>query len=159
MKELLEILLARINTVPVLRDVRLFNNQLTKLEKNDSMFYPAALVEVLNVTYDGFNGGSDVQFGTVSFKVHVVDHSPLQGAEMDVYALKHTVHQYLHRFDGDHFNPLVRTEEQLDQDHDSVYDYQITYTTRFAEETTPLPDDTGTFPFDYTDDLTVENPA
>lgn len=159
MKQLLEIILARLNTVPVLRDVRLFNNQLQKLEKNETIHCPAVLVEMLNVEYESFNGGSDVQVGTCTIKVHIVDNSPLQGKEMDIYALKHTVHQYLHRFDGDHFNPLVRTEEQLDQDHDSVYDYQITYTIRFAEETTPLPDDTATFLFDYTADLTAENSA
>jgi hypothetical protein len=140
--------------------VRLFNNQLHKLSGHETLFYPAALLEVGNVVFEGFNGGSEIQYGTCLIKVHVLHNSVAQGHELEVYTLKQTVHQYLHRFSGDRFNPLARTEELLDLDHDSLYDYQITYTTRFAEETQPLPADAaGTFPFDYTAATTAEKPA
>jgi hypothetical protein len=151
-KDIIQLLIARLGLVPGVLESKVFNNQIQRQKDEGLSFYPQILVELLNVTYEEFNGGTDVQYGNAEVRVHIVNESLTQGEDYDIYNLKDLVHQYLHRYDGDgKFNPLVRTQETLDADHDNLYDYQITYTFRFAEETQPLPsDDTPDFPFDYT---------
>ena len=150
MKDIIQLLLARIGLISGISQALIFNNQLQNPKSEDLIFYPAVFVELMDVQFEPFHGGTERQYGTAEVRFHVVNDNLLQGADLGIYNLKDVVHQYLHRFDGDHFNGLVRTQETLDTDHASLYDYQITYTFRFLEETQPLPsEDTDDFPFDY----------
>jgi hypothetical protein len=149
-KDIIQLLLARLRSIPGITEAQVFNNQLQHLDKLNIMGYPLVLIELLDIQYEAFMGGTEVQYGTAEVRIHVVGESITQGEDFGIYEVKSLVHQYLHRFDGSMFNGLVRTQETLDTDHDNLYDYQLTYTFRFAEETRPLPsEDTADFPFNY----------
>lgn len=131
MIELLQALLNRCNTIPGINFVALFNNQLQN-KKEDNVFFPAIYLEVYNnVEYEA--GLGDVQYGTATLRFHLVNNSPLQGSEMDIYILKGKVNEYLQHYTNGKFQPMVRTAEELDTNHDNLYIYKIDYQTRFSE--------------------------
>lgn len=131
MIQLLQSLLDRLNIIPGINYVALFNNQLQNA-KEENVFFPAVYVEVYGgVQYEA--GLGDVQYGTTTLRFHIVNESPLQGSEMDIYSLKAKVNEYLQHYTTGEFQPLVRTGEELDTNHDNLYIYKIDYQTRFAE--------------------------
>ncbi|WP_046245017.1 hypothetical protein [Hymenobacter terrenus] len=138
MDEFLQLVLARLDQVPDLRDTtRIWNNQLRRLNEEQQFLYPVCFIEPTNVRYVDLSGGN--QEVTLTLTVHVVNESPFQGTELDIYTLKNQVNRYLYQFTASgNCTPFIRTSELLDLDHDNLYDYQISYTTLFREYVEPL---------------------
>jgi hypothetical protein len=159
MEQLLTLLLAYLETIPVVREARVFNNQLKHLPDQEQLLWPAVLVEPFNIVYTTLSG--PYQTVNCSIRFHIVNESPLQGDEMTIYQLKDQVHQYLFGFTGGGLlEPLQRDRENLDYSHDNLYDYQVEYSTRFTDMVEPLDEVTvqlAQIDLDY--DLDVDNPV
>lgn len=134
MKEIIQAIITRLNQVPSLKEVRIYNNQFSKLEKEEAFLYPAALVEVATIDYITLPQRN--QAATLTIRIHIVGESITQGSNDDftIYEVKEEVNQYLYGFTGDLFSPLERTHEETDSNHDAIYIYKMEYSTRFREE-------------------------
>lgn len=160
MKEILQNLIERLNMVPSLKEVRIYNNQFSKIDKEEAFVYPAALVEMATIDYTTMPQRN--QAATLTIRVHIIGESITQGENNDfaIYELKEEVNSYLYGFTGDLFSPLERTHEETDNNHDNIYIYKIEYLTRFNELIAPISPKTAVIneiKVEY--DLAIDNPV
>jgi hypothetical protein len=136
-KEVIQLLVNRLNLIPEIKEVRIFNNQLEHLEEEYQFIFPAALIEPFDISY--LTLSTELQEVTCGVRIHIIADSPLQGQEMTIYELGEAVNQWLYQYTGNgNLSPLVRTTAELDFNHSNVYVYKIEYTTRFVDKTIPL---------------------
>ena len=160
MKEVYQLLKAKILTTPSIKTVKVFNNQLKKLAKEELFKFPAVFIEIVDVTMK-IRPQAQVQDVTATIRLHVVNNSVKQGDDFLIYEVKDQLHQYINKYSGDgKFRPLLRSSETLDFNHDSLYSYVMEYQTGWKDVTPPItPESEVTITdFNLEFDLDIDNP-
>jgi hypothetical protein len=158
-KIILQKLISRLEQVPSVKEVKIYNNQLTKLDKEEITLFPCAFIELDNIEYTTMPERN--QYATMTVRIHIVGNSLTQGSneDYDIYEVKEEINRYLYGFSSEIFTPLERNREETDSNHDSLYIYKIEYKTRFTEYIEPVNPVSIIIDEIYIDyDLDIDNP-
>jgi len=129
------------NGITLLPTVRVWNNQLTYERKGNYPDFakPAAFVEVVNqVKYQQLGGG--MQTADLGFNIHLVHewYDAQDGTFEDdlvVFDVRDYIVENLSYFIPTGCNELIRIGETVDNDHDNLYHFIISFVTNMADAT------------------------
>lgn len=130
MKKILTAIKTKLATVPAIKHVALWRNQIDKMEdgKQDFMAFPAVFVEFLPATFSELGGGERLQQGSGTIRVHIVGFE-LQMTDEQILDLPQTVYAALQglKDDAQSFSPLTRIADTPDNNITNVLHWQTDY--------------------------------
>jgi len=146
-------ILLRLNAIEdAFQFVRVWNNQLERMEKSEDYAFPrpAAFLEVINPTaYDLIGAGFSAS--DVIFSVHVIhelydSQDDTMDQNLKVFDLRDKVLASLAGYEPTACSKLFFIAEQQDYDHDQLYHYIIDFKCSFIESnTSPYDPNAGRF--------------
>lgn len=139
MKALYQSLRARVETLPEIKWVRLFNDQFNKSNNDDTAQntedafpYPCVFIE-----FPEDNAPSSSGFGAKRLDVLVRIYIGFESYKLDdlaVFDVALAVQQCLEGYKENGFTDLTYEAQRMDYDHNNVYIYQFDFRTQWSDE-------------------------
>lgn len=115
---------ARIETLPKMKYVRLWNNQFEREDVNVSFNYPCCFIEFSDINYiDDLNGRQRVN---MTVNLHIGFES-YKTEDTDILQLKQDVNALVHFWSTENNTKFLRRSEMQNFDHTNIQEYIISY--------------------------------
>jgi hypothetical protein len=127
-------LTAVLKSIPEIRTVDLYNQQVKKLKEGKEVpfLFPAVFLEYSNITYK--QEGAGTQKGELTVTIHIYANN-FKDPVNEIFQLRAKVHRAIHglRSENDTFSSLVRTGEDPPSSWDSILEWQMDYQATFVD--------------------------
>ena len=136
-KDVVNSIVAQLQTVAELQTVRVFNNDFKMMEagKTELFAFPCAFVQILSVS-NFIPVGAGCESADLTVRI-LIGHEYYNGygfnQDLDVFDLKDKVVRAMYNFQATACSPFQRVNEEQSFDHDNIYIYTVDFSTSFID--------------------------